>query len=285
VTAALRGGLIVSTLLVIGCVDRYALPPPRLQTRQSEGSPALHREAVRELAAMRTTSYTHETRVAEDRGLFEYDCSGFVDYAISNVSSEALDALRSVRGTKRLTARTYVELLSAIPTGSTRRPWRRLERVSELLPGDVIAWLLVEHKRDFLGNANTGHVMIVDEAPHETEPGEWVVPVIDSSFSSHGGLDPRHQPDQTGLGRGTVVLVTDHDQLTGYRLEDAIEDFPNERRAWTHPWAERAQRRIAFAAGYAISGSFRLCTARAAPVARGTPAGTPTLLTIPPTRS
>jgi hypothetical protein len=76
--------------------------------------------------------------------------------------------------------------------------------VSALVPGDVVAW----RRPPGSHNPNTGHVMIVEEPPTRRHGTEWIVPIIDSS-NGHGGSDPRHEPDKTGLGRGSVVLVTD----------------------------------------------------------------------------
>ena len=77
------------------------------------------------------------------------------------------------------------------------------ERVSA---GDVIAWL---EPADIVSR-NTGHVMIVERAPHPSKrANEIVVGVIDSSHSWHGHGDTRHAERHDGLGRGEIVLVLD----------------------------------------------------------------------------
>jgi hypothetical protein len=203
------------------CEPDTSLPPPRTPGGVGgPGGPALHDEALRELGAAKSTEYRHRIWVDETQGIFEYDCSGFVDYAISNVAPDALDALRHVDTRRRPAARTYVELLSSIPEGERRGRWVHLRDAAGLLPGDVVAWLAAVKKPDPWGRINTGHVMIVDGAARERSPGEWVVPVIDSSFG-HGGADVRKYPDVTGLGRGTIVLVVEGGSLVGYRSSES----------------------------------------------------------------
>ncbi len=199
------------------CADKYALPPPHFSHGVSgPGSPALHAEALRELGAARVTAYRHEMHIDEDRGIFEYDCSGFVDYAISNVAPDALDELRHVSRSERPIARTFVELFAAVEPGQTRGRWIAVVRVPDLRPGDVVAWLSVERRKDYLGIVNSGHVLIVDTVPQERAPGEWLLPVIDATSRGHGGADTRTAPDANGVGRGCVVLLAQDGIPIGY---------------------------------------------------------------------
>lgn len=168
------------------------------------GRECLADEAHRELGAARTTRYDHHVLVDEAAGSFRYDCSGFVDYALQEAAPGALEALRAVMRKKRPQAETYVALLEDLDLGERKGAWRRLPVVSRLAPGDVVAWRRPPGSHD----PNTGHVMIVELPPTRRDGTEWIVSIIDSS-NGHGGKDPRHAPEATGLGRGSVVLVTD----------------------------------------------------------------------------
>jgi hypothetical protein len=224
-TILLLAAVVVAT--ISSCVPDYSLPPPRTKAGVlGPGGPALHDEAVRELAAGKITEYRHVIHIDEVAGVYVYDCSGFVDYALSNIAPDALDALRRVRGRRRPTARTYVQLLSDISPGETRGRWLHVKEIAALQPGDVVAWLASTSKPDPWGIINTGHVMIVDGAASERSPGEWVVPVIDSSFG-HGGADRRKLPEATGLGRGTIVLVVENGNLAGYRWTESARSALN----------------------------------------------------------
>ncbi len=206
--------LAAGVVALIHC-EGDALPPPRPPVTVVTGKSALHDEAVRELRALKSTTYSHSVHVDEAAGVFEYDCSGFVDYAIDNTTPDAFREL----GRRRPTARTYVELLSAIPLGQSRGRWLRVEQPSALREGDVVAWLAVTTKPDAWGIVNTGHVMIVDGPAHQRSAAEWVVSIVDSSFG-HGGADLRARPDATGLGRGTMVIVIENGAVVGYRWSE-----------------------------------------------------------------
>src|SRR4051794_29106253 len=53
----------------------------------------LFEEARRELSVMRLTSYDHETKVDEESGVFSFDCSGFITYALRIAAPDALDVI------------------------------------------------------------------------------------------------------------------------------------------------------------------------------------------------
>jgi hypothetical protein len=170
---------------------------------------ALLNEARRELTAITQTHYVHRTHVDEASGVFEFDCSGFVGYALSRAAPAAFETL--VDATRRRPLAKHFEAFFTAP----RAPWTSVARVADLVPGDVIAWLEppVKHSR------NTGHVMIVADAPRPGErAGELVVAVFGSSHSGHGTSDVRVRDHRDGLGTGQLVLIADADgRPVGYR--------------------------------------------------------------------
>jgi hypothetical protein len=181
-----------------------ALPAP------ARGSATtLTAEAHRELAAVRVSHYAHHTAIDEPHGVFDYDCSGFVGYAVSRVAPAAFAQLVAATRPRPLAKDFYAFFASA------QTSWHRVDRVADLAPGDMIAWLEppVKHSR------NTGHVMIVDAAPVAgAQPGELVVAIIDSSHSGHGRADARIRDHRNGLGAGSIVLLVDSaGKPTGYR--------------------------------------------------------------------
>lgn len=185
-----------------------------------QGASTLLAEAQRELSAMKQSSYTHPTSVDEQTGTFDYDCSGFVDYALGRVLPDALRTLVAAT-VARPVAKSFETFFRSIATSAGR--WRRVLRVQDLVPGDVIAWL----EPPKIQSTNTGHVLIVRAAPMQRAPGEWVVPIIDSTESPHGPSDSRYAKNATGLGTGSIVLLVDGGGApTGYRWSTSSGSMP-----------------------------------------------------------
>ncbi|HEY1817977.1 MAG TPA: hypothetical protein VGG74_36795 [Kofleriaceae bacterium] len=180
---------------------------PAIAALGSAGS--LVAEGRRELAAVHESHYAHHTVVDESRGVFDYDCSGFVGYALARVAPKALAAVTAATRARPLAKDFYAFI------AQPHAPWHRIDRVAELVPGDVIAWLEPPSKH----SRNTGHVMIVESSPAPgARAGEYAVSVMDSSHSGHGSHDARVHDHRNGLGVGSIVLlVDDSGRPIGYR--------------------------------------------------------------------
>jgi hypothetical protein len=182
---------------------------------RGQAAKALLSEANRELRLVKISSYSHKTQVNEAVGQFEYDCSGFLKYAIARSVPEALVSLQTAT-VRRPLAKHFVRFITSLPPGKVVGRWRQIERVTDLVPGDIIAWI----KPSTVVSDNTGHVMIVRAAiqRHPKRPNEIIVPVIDSTATRHGDSDSRHKAAKTGLGTGSIILVVDDtDKAVGYR--------------------------------------------------------------------
>jgi hypothetical protein len=181
-------------------------------------------EARRVLSQVKTTSYSHTTHVDESQGLYEVDCSGFVDLVLKAAAPESLAKLDSRRTHKRPLADDYEQTFedAASKTGNGAA-WQNVAQVADARPGDIIAWKNPAHKTG--EHTNTGHVMVIDSRPVEDNSGSrygqnagstYRITVIDSTASPHG-FDSRPE-GQSGIGRGTIWLVVDSaGKPTGYR--------------------------------------------------------------------
>lgn len=173
------------------------------------GSILLFNEAERELARMTSSYYTHTTYVDEKSGTYNYDCSGFVGYALSRAAPGAFSALQH----KRPVAADFYDHIVLCGPSPDSGGWERVSTPLELLPGDIVVWL----KPDASDSTSTGHVMIVTGVPvkNPQRPGEVLVQVIDSTESGHA--DDTRGSGETGLGKGTIGIMTDNSSLpTGY---------------------------------------------------------------------
>jgi hypothetical protein len=182
---------------------------------QGQGAKALLREANRELKAAKTSTYSHKTQVDEALGQFNYDCSGFLKYAIAQSVPDALRSLQKAT-VRRPLAKHFVSFITSLPPGKVVGRWRQVEQVTDLAPGDIIAWT----KPPTVVSRNTGHVMIVRDTIklHPKRSNEIIIPIIDSTAARHGSSDSRHQGKKTGLGTGSIILVVDNTgKAIGYR--------------------------------------------------------------------
>jgi hypothetical protein len=188
---------------------------PLYSVPRGQAAKALLSEANRELKLVKISSYSHKTHVNEAVGQFEYDCSGFLKYALSRSVPEALHSLQTAT-VRRPLAKHFVGFVTSLPSGKVVGRWKRIDRVTDLAPGDIIAWI----KPPTVVSDNTGHVMIVRAAirRHPKRSNEIIIPIIDSTATRHGRSDSRHKAAETGLGTGSIILVVDDSgQAIGYR--------------------------------------------------------------------
>jgi len=73
-------------------------------------------------------------------GAYNFDCSGFIDYALAHSVPAARNALPVTTSTRPL-AKDFEHHFRAVGNGTAAGPWRPVTTVPALRPGDVIAWL------------------------------------------------------------------------------------------------------------------------------------------------
>jgi hypothetical protein len=146
------------------------------------------------------------------------DCSGLVNNLFMHGYGYTPEAFQRWFGRKWPKADRYFDAFQS------SKGFLLLLHVGDLQPGDLIALKYLK-KTD-----NTGHLMIVEEAPKRFEGGppfvagtdQWLVTVIDSSNGPHGGTDSRSKrglggKDLDGLGRGVFRLYSDKSgNVAGY---------------------------------------------------------------------
>jgi hypothetical protein len=180
-------------------------------------------EARRVFSNTKEATYQHALEVDESKGVYNLDCSGFVALTLRNATPLAFSDLETgVAGLqgkppKRPLAKHFVRYFEALEDGRAKSgKWLPLAKVTDLAQGDVIAWLMPPE----LESRNTGHVMLVRDAPRPStlRSGEWVVPIIDSTSRKHGPTDSRAAGNRTGIGVGEIALTVDAEgRPTGYR--------------------------------------------------------------------
>jgi hypothetical protein len=162
---------------------------------------------MKRLGAMSTSltesAYQNATQVNEKRGVYRFDCSGMVQWVLARAAPRA--AWTTAYGLpRRPLARDFQRRIARAPAERERGGWRRLPRVADLRPGDVVAWL----KPAEIDSPNTGHVAFV-LLPPVLAPGydnAYLVRIADSTRLLH---DDDTRFGRNGFGFGTILLVSD----------------------------------------------------------------------------
>lgn len=134
------------------------------------------------------------------------DCSGLIDAIFERTASKVMSAFRFKNWKGYPKAGNYYDEISS-GNGFERR-----DNIKNVKAGDIFA-------AKYTGEANTGHVMIIDAeptliqgtvSPLVSDTQQWAVTIIDSS-NAHWKGDTRYTENgkkQTGIGRGTIRIYT-----------------------------------------------------------------------------
>jgi hypothetical protein len=189
-------------LVVVVCGGVQARDVPKSDRPANESSKSVHEEALRILNGIKLTEYRHKTDIDETKGAYYCDCSGFVGYVLNRTVAKDDPKGPFGNGKKRPLAMDYEKGFAAAPSkadGNGR--WQKVVRVIDARPGDVIAW---RHEKPKPGN--TGHVVIVDQAPVVEKDGLVRVEIIDSTTLPSSDLAGK---GKSGIGRRTMWFTVD----------------------------------------------------------------------------
>lgn len=149
------------------------------------------------------TEYSHNQRVNVARGLYVFDCSSLGQWVLGRAAPVAAATTR--RGLPgRPLAADFQRRIARVPAGEERGGWRRVGRIEDAAPGDVVAWI----KPAIIQSQNTGHVAFVVLPPLRVAGyvDAYLVRVVDATSLLHAN-DTRG--DGGGFGFGTILLVAD----------------------------------------------------------------------------
>jgi hypothetical protein len=165
------------------------------------------------ISGIRETHYEHKTHVVPSDGIYDMDCSGFVDYLLKRVDPDQYAHLPIETGHPRPRAATYFEFFHDLP-GNPVAGWKLIDQLADARRGDIIAWALEASTQK---PGDTGHVVIVAAPPVSTNAKEYRVTVYDSSGIRH---DEDSRPDGTsGIGEGVITIkVDDRGAPVGFRF-------------------------------------------------------------------
>ncbi len=152
---------------------------------------------------LKTSVYNHNTKVDIAKGQFEFDCSGLVNWILQQTAPTAYAELKA----ERPRVIEYVKALKAIPYDKPSPGWRRVKKIEDAEPGDVIAW----PTPDWYPSDASGHMGIVYGKPEKVSGG-YLIRIADATSYPHGE-DSRE--GGTGFGFGTILVTVDPDTGEG----------------------------------------------------------------------
>jgi hypothetical protein len=135
-------------------------------------------------------------------GVYELDCSGYVNQLLSNAAPYAYRNIVNGSGSYKPTSKDYYVFFDRLPARKMQHDWYKVPQVKQLSPGDI----LVFQYKHFWGKRAGGHVMVV--VSHAVAAGKlsntYLVRVADSALGGHSN-DTR-KPHASGIGIGTLMI-------------------------------------------------------------------------------
>jgi hypothetical protein len=196
----------------LAVASALATASPELSARQAEQlhGPEAVVAALGEIErGLRSSRYSHTTRVDPGSGLYEFDCSGMAAWVLRRAAPRAHAAVAWRSQTSRPLARDYYGQIAATRAGAAARwGWSRVARVDAAQAGDVIAWLRPKQIR----STNTGHVAFLVAPPRRVpgQPDAYLLRIADASRYRHQD-DTRAESGRDGFGIGTILVIADPD--------------------------------------------------------------------------
>jgi hypothetical protein len=158
-------------------------------------------EAYRIFNNMKTTEYVHTTFVDEAKGIYRFDCLGFVDYVLQNGAPAAFKS--AGHGYERPELVVYADYFRKLDATPNADGWSRIAHPIDLKPGDICLWQK--------GTSDSvGHMWIIAGAPRANpdRKEEVLVRILDSD-GVHGDDSRAAKSYKYGLGTGVMGMMVD----------------------------------------------------------------------------
>ena len=158
-------------------------------------------EAYRIFNNMKTTEYIHTTTVDEAKGIYKFDCLGFVDYVLKNGTKEAFKS--AGHGYERPELVVYANYFKKCNEAPNADGWSRVAHPIDLKPGDICLWQKTTAD-------SVGHMWIIAGTPkvNPERKDEVLVRIFDSD-GVHGDDSRAAKSYKYGLGSGVMGMMVD----------------------------------------------------------------------------
>lgn len=167
------------------------------------------------LSNLRYTTYRSGGQLFDSqRGVYEADCSHYVDHVMQNVFPRAYAVLEMSTGAHAPDSADYYEFIRRLSV-NMHSAWDKVDNATQLQPGDV----LVFRYRNSYGESSGGHVMVVMDKP-VLDNNALLVRVSDSAFSGHSD-DTRGYHSGVGIGTLLLKINTDTGAPSAYAWDES----------------------------------------------------------------
>ena len=149
-------------------------------------------------------------------------CSSFATLLLQHAYGYSNKEVKDWFGLVNPKAKAYHDAILA------GKGFKQILNVTNLLPGDYLAIKYTDHHVSANGVENTGHVMLIVEAPKPVAAiapvvsgtSQYLLKIVDSTSTGHGQGDTRSLPDgkfSGGIGIGTFrIYADDGGKIAGY---------------------------------------------------------------------
>jgi len=199
----------VATVLATGGAALATTTPTNIPNslRDQAGSNAARDVLIRTDEALNSITYTYYSTLGVWKpwdGIYKVVCARFITNILNDAVPERLDVILDAADNTfpTLAVWEYYPFFRNIPFGSTRDEWKRITKVSDLRPGDLVVWKWAgSHDGD-----SWGHIVIVASKPERDTrwSGAYKVRVADSSRSGHS--NDNRGATGSGVGAGEMLL-------------------------------------------------------------------------------
>ncbi|MFA4860572.1 hypothetical protein [Methanoregula sp.] len=164
-------------------------------------SSSVWREAYRIFSNMKSTEYVHTTYVNESKGIYRFDCLGFVDYVLQQGAPEAFKS--AGHGYERPELAVYGRYFRNLGPTPNPEGWSRVARPVDLKPGDICLWQKITPD-------SVGHMWIIAGTPYvnPARTDEVLVRIFDSD-GVHADDSRAAKSYKYGLGSGILGMLVD----------------------------------------------------------------------------
>lgn len=170
------------------------------------------------LVGLKDTRYQSKTVVNSAKGVFRCNCSGLISHILRRHFPESYLTVRGKNAPWKIRplAVTYYEtFVAATEHDNTKPGWRRVQKMMDIKPGDIIAW----RKPSLIQGRHTGHIVMAASKPILESDGRVKIRVADSTSRRHAN-DTRPRGVK-GVGAGDMwFAINKEGEPVGYWLNE-----------------------------------------------------------------